>query len=449
VLRVSLHGSLADLEWTVNAYNLAFACLLLTGAALGDRFGRRRMFCTGLAAFTAASAGAALAPTVGALIAARAVQGAAAALVLPLTLTLISDAFPPAKRGRAIGVWGGVISIGGAVGPVIGGAVAGGLSWQWIFWVNVPVGAVLIPLAAARLRESFGPAARLDVTGLLLAGAGLLGLTWALVHAATAGWASGQVIGPLAAGAALIGLFAWWEHRAPSPMLQLEIFRHRRFAAANGISFLIYASLFGAVFLMAQFFQSAQQMTPLQAGLRLLAWTSPGILVAPIAGRLAERYGNRPFMAAGLLLHAAGLAWIAAIANPGLGFPSLIVPLIVSGIGVTLVLPTVASEVVTSVPDQDVGIASGTNSTLRELGGVFGVAVLAAVFNRAGAYASPAVFAAGFRPALWTGVIFALAAVVLTAPIQKPTRQAKQPDATGHDRELLPASEEPAAGHSG
>jgi len=217
VLRVSLHGSLADLEWTVNAYNLAFACLLLTGAALGDRFGRRRIFCAGLAAFTAASVGAALAPTVGALIAARAVQGAAAALVLPLTLTLISDAFPPAKRGRAIGIWGGVISIGGAVGPVIGGAVASGLSWQWIFWVNVPVGAVLIPLAAARLRESFGPAARLDVTGLLLAGAGLLGLTWALVHAATAGWASGQVIGPLAAGAALIGLFAWWEHRAPSP----------------------------------------------------------------------------------------------------------------------------------------------------------------------------------------------------------------------------------------
>ena len=449
VLRVSLHGSLADLEWTVNAYNLAFACLLLTGAALGDRFGRRRIFCAGLAAFTAASVGAALAPTVGALIAARAVQGAAAALVLPLTLTLISDAFPPAKRGRAIGVWGGVISIGGAVGPVIGGAVASGLSWQWIFWVNVPVGAMLIPLAAARLRESFGPSTRLDVTGLLLAGTGFLGLTWALVHTSTAGWANGQVIGPLAAGAALIGLFAWWEHRAPSPMLRLGIFRHRRFVAANGVCFFIYASLFGAVFLMAQFFQSAQQMSPLQAGLRLLAWTSPGILAAPIAGRLAERYGNRPFMAAGLLLHAAGLAWIAAIASPGLGFASLMVPLIVSGIGVTLVLPTAASDVITSVPGQDVGIASGTNATLRELGGVFGVAVLAAAFNRAGAYASPATFVAGFRPALWTGVIFALAAVVLTAPIQKPARQPDQPDATGHDRDLLPASGKPAAGHGG
>src|SRR5512146_1063825 len=201
VLRVSLHGTLADLEWTVNAYNLAFACLLLTGATLGDRFGRRRMFCIGLAAFTTASAAAALSPTAGALIAARAVQGAAAALVLPLTLTLISDAFSPGKRGRAIGVWGGVISIGGAVGPVIGGVVADGLSWQWIFWLNVPVGAVLIPLAASRLRESRGPAAPLDATGLLLAGTGFLGLTWALAHASTAGWSGGQVIGPLAAGA--------------------------------------------------------------------------------------------------------------------------------------------------------------------------------------------------------------------------------------------------------
>jgi EmrB/QacA subfamily drug resistance transporter len=416
VLRVSLHGTLADLEWTVNAYNLAFACLLLTGATLGDRFGRRRMFCIGLAAFTAASAAAALSPAAGALIAARAVQGAAAALVLPLTLTLISDAFSPGKRGRAIGVWGGVISIGGAVGPVIGGVVADGLSWQWIFWLNVPAGAVLIPLAASRLRESRGPAARLDATGLLLAGTGFLGLTWALVHASAAGWSGGQVIGPLAAGAVLIGLFTWWEHRAPSPMLPRGMFRHRRFVTANGVGFLAYASLFGAVFLMAQFFQSAQQMTPLQAGLRLLAWTSPGILVAPLAGRLAERYGNRPFMAGGLLLHAVGLAWIAAIASPGLGFPRLIVPLILSGIGVTLVLPTVAGEVVTSVTGQEVGIASGINTTLRELGGVFGVAVLASVFGRAGAYTSPAAFVAGFRPALWAGVILALTAVVLATP---------------------------------
>jgi EmrB/QacA subfamily drug resistance transporter len=446
VLRVSLHGTLADLEWTVNAYNLAFACLLLTGAALGDRFGRRRMFCAGLVAFTAASAGAALAPTVDALIAARTVQGAAAALVLPLTLTLISDAFPPGKRGRAIGVWGGVISIGGAVGPVIGGAVAGGLSWQWIFWLNVPAGAVLIPLAASRLRESRGPSARLDITGLLLASAGFLGLTWAMVHTSSAGWSNGQVIGPLGGGVALIGLFIWWENRAPSPMLPLGMFRRHRFVAANGVGFLAYASLFGAVFLMAQFFESAQQMTPLQAGLRLLAWTSPGIVVAPLAGRLAERYGNRPFMAAGLLLHATGLAWIAAIASPGLGFPSLIVPLVLSGTGITLVLPTVAGEVVTSVPSQEVGIASGANTTLRELGGVFGVAALASVFSRAGAYGSPASFVAGFRPALWAGVILALTAAVLTAPGRRKRAQANN-RAAAHIGDPRPVTGEPAAQH--
>ncbi len=442
VLRVSLHGTLADLEWTVNAYNLAFACLLLTGAALGDRFGRRRMFCTGLAAFTTASAAAALSPTAGALIAARAVQGAAAALVLPLTLTLISDAFPPERRGRAIGVWGGVIGLGGAAGPVIGGAVAGGLGWQWIFWLNVPVGVVLIPLAASRLRESYGLSGRLDVTGLLLAGAGFLGLTWALVHASTAGWASGQVAGPLAAGMILICLFAWWEHRAPHPMLSLGMFRQRSFVAANGVSFLLYASLFGAVFLMAQFFQSAQHLTPLQAGIRLLAWTSPGILIAPAAGRLAERHGNRPFMAAGLLLHAVGLAWIAAIASPGVGFSRLIVPLIISGIGVTLVLPTVAGEVVSSAPGQDMGIASGTNTALRELGGVFGVAVLASVFSRPGAYASTSTFVTGFSSALWVAVALSFAGIFLTLLVMRPGRPAPQPDPAEADRPIpaLPAN---------
>ncbi|HSS10661.1 MAG TPA: DHA2 family efflux MFS transporter permease subunit, partial [Acidimicrobiales bacterium] len=354
VLRVSLHSSLSDLEWTVNAYNLSFACLLLTGAALGDRFGRRRMFIIGLGTFTAASAAAALSPTVGILIAARAVQGAGAAVVMPLTLTLISEAFPAEKRGMAIGMWGGITGLAVAAGPVVGGAVVEGISWHWIFWINVPIGLVLIPLAANRLSESFGPRPRLDGLGLVLAAGGLFGLTWGLVRSNTVGWASSEVIGALLIGAAVVGMFLWWERRAPSPMISLAMFRQRSFSTANGVSFFLYAGLFGARFLMSQFFQSAQGHTPLQTGVRLLAWTAPPMVVSPIAGKLADRYGNRLFMAVGLVLQALGLAWVAAIAKPNLDFAELGVALAVAGIGTSLVFPTVANEVVASVPGEEV-----------------------------------------------------------------------------------------------
>jgi EmrB/QacA subfamily drug resistance transporter len=253
VLRVDLGASLSDLEWTVNAYNLAFACLLLTGAALGDRFGRRRMLVLGLLAFTGASAAAALSPDAGMLVVARAVQGAGAAIVTPLTLTLISDAFPAEKRGAAIGLWGGIVGLAVAAGPVVGGAVVGGIDWHWIFWLNVPVGLALIPLALAKVPESFGPRARLDPVGLVLAAAGALGLTWGLIRSGAAGWTSAEVLGSLTAGAALVGAFIGWERRAPAPMLPLSLFRRPGFAAANAVSFFMYAGLFGSLFLMAQF----------------------------------------------------------------------------------------------------------------------------------------------------------------------------------------------------
>jgi EmrB/QacA subfamily drug resistance transporter len=368
--------------------------------------------------FTAASAWAALSPTVGVLIAARAVQGAGAAMVMPLTLTLISAAFPADKRGVAIGLWGGIAGLAVAGGPVIGGAVVEGLRWHWIFWLNVPVGLAVIPLAAWRLRESFGPRARLDVPGLALAGAGLFGLTWGLVRAGTAGWASGQVIGALAAGAALLGLFVAWEQRARAPMLPLALFRRARFTAANGVSFFMNASVFGALFLMTQFLQSAQHYTPLQAGVRMLPWTAAAMVISPVAGKFADRYGNRPFMTVGLLLQAVGLAWIAAVAAPGLGYAVLGAALTVAGVGIGLVFPTVATEVMTSVPGPQIGVASGTNSAMQQLGGVFGVAVLAAVFARPGAYTAPAIFTDGLQAALWVGAAFSAAGVLIAISVR-------------------------------
>jgi EmrB/QacA subfamily drug resistance transporter len=415
VLRVDLHADISGLEWTVNAYLLAFACLLLTGAALGDRFGRRRMFVVGVAVFTAASAASALSPSIGALIAARVVQGAGAAMVFPLTLTLISEAFPVEKRGAAIGIWGAIGGMAVAFGPVIGGAIINGISWHWIFWLNVPVGLALVPLAPARLSESFGPRPRIDLIGVALAAAGMLGVTWALVRANTVGWGSFEVLATLIAGGALMVGFLVWERSAASPMLPLELFRKRGFATANAVSFFMYAGLFGALFLMTQLLQFALGHSALGAGIRLLPWIAAPGLVSPIAGALADRFGNRPFMTVGLALQAIGLGWIAAIATSTMGYTQLGIALGVAGVGIGMGFPTVANAVLASVPLPEAGVASGTNSTLRELGGVLGVAIMAAVFARRGVYSSPRAFIDGFSPALWVGAGLSAAGVLAAA----------------------------------
>src|SRR2546430_5601968 len=224
VIRRDLHASLQGLEWTVNAYTLTFAVLLLTGAALGDRFGRKRVFTVGMVIFTAGSAAAALAPSLSALIVARALQGVGGAIVTPLTLTLLSAAVPPERRGLALGAWGGIAGLAVAVRPLIGGAVVQGISWQWIFWLNVPIGIVVIPLAIARLNESVGPASRLDLRGLCLASAGLFGIVWGLVRGNGLGWANPQIVGSLGVGALLLGAFLLWERRAPAAPVPPRVF---------------------------------------------------------------------------------------------------------------------------------------------------------------------------------------------------------------------------------
>jgi EmrB/QacA subfamily drug resistance transporter len=404
VLRRDLHASLAGLEWTVNAYNLAFACFLLTGAALGDRFGRRRMLVVGLLLFTGASAASALSANVTELLLARVLQGVGAAVVTPLSLTVISEAFPAHRRGAAIGLWGGIVGLAVAAGPVVGGAVVAGIDWHWIFWLNVPLGLLLAPVCLRRLSESYGPPSKLDLTGLALAGAGALALTWGLVRANGAGWTSAEVLGSLASGATLLGAFVVWERRARHPMVPPELFALREFMAANGVSFFMSAGLFGVLFLSGQLLQTGLGYSPLQAGLRLLPWTLPPMLIAPLAGTLADRYGNRPFMLLGLLLQAAGFAWIASIVAPDVGYERLGMAFAIAGVGTSLCFPTVANAIMGSVPRQQAGVASGTNSSLRVLGGVVGVAVVGAVFARHGGYASGAAFVRGFTAAVWAAV---------------------------------------------
>ncbi|WUH89090.1 MFS transporter [Streptomyces sp. NBC_00433] len=398
-LRSHLHASLADLEWTINGYNLAFACLMLTGAALGDRFGRRNMYVLGVGVFTLSSIACATAGSSSALITARVVQGAGAAVVLPLTLTLISNAFPLEKRGAAIGIWGAITGLGVAAGPVLGGLIIQDIAWQWIFWINVPVGAAVMVLSMLKLKDSRGTRPQLDLVGVALVSAALFALVWAPVRAPSVGWGDPQVAGALIAGAALMAAFLAWQRRAPYPMLPLRYFRDRGFSTANAVVFFMTFSLIGSLFMVAQMFQLGLGYDPLQTGLRLLAWTAMPMAVAPLAGVLSDRFGNRPFMVLGLLLQGAGLLWLALVASPHAGYGTLVLPLVVAGIGISMTFPTVANAVVGAVPVEDSGVAAGTNNTVREAGGVFGVAVLVAVFAAHGGYGSQASFMDGFKAA--------------------------------------------------
>jgi EmrB/QacA subfamily drug resistance transporter len=415
-------GSIQALEWVVSAYVLAYAVLLLTGAALGDRYGRKRMFVGGIALFTISSAAAALAPSTGLLIAARAAQGVGAAIVTPLTLTLIADAFPPSKRGAALGVWSGISGIAVALGPLVGGAVIQASSWHWIFWINVPIGAILAPLAALRLVESHGASRRLDLPGVALASTGLFGLVFGLVRSQSQGWTSAEVVLALAAGALLVLAFVAYELRAAEPMLPLSFFADRGFAVTNVVSMAMYFGMFGSIFFLSQFLQNVLGNTPLQAGEKLLVWTGATMLVSPLAGIFSERYGSRPFMVAGLALQAVALGWLAQLTGVHESYASMVAPFVLAGAGMALVFAPSANAVLSSVRTDQAGQASGATNAIRELGGVLGIAVLATVFTSHGSYASAHAFVGGLVPAMWVGAAVLGAGALVAAALPFSTR---------------------------
>jgi EmrB/QacA subfamily drug resistance transporter len=417
-IRLDLQASISTLDWTINAFSLSFAVLLITGAALGDRYGRRKFFAIGTALFTVASAACALAPNAATLIVARAVQGSGAALVMPLAMALLTAAFPPARRGPIVGIFTAFTGLAVAGGPVVGGAVAQGIAWQWIFWLNVPVGALLIPLASAKMTESRGPRGRFDLVGLALIGAGILGLVWGLVRADVAGWGSTEVLGTLAGGAVFCAAFVVWETRVVEPMLPMHLFRIRSYSAANAAMLLLTTSLFGSVFLFAQYLQVSLGYDPLAAGLRFLPWTGALFFVAPLSGALLERVGGRPLLATGLVLQAVGLGWLAYNIGQAASYPALVPALVIAGCGTSMALPAGQNTVMNAVPPALLGKASGTFNTVRQLGGVLGIAVVSAVFAAHGNYASPQAFRDGVGPAQGAAAgiagVAALAAVLVS-----------------------------------
>ncbi|CAM3621819.1 MFS transporter [Kibdelosporangium persicum] len=421
-IRQDLTATVESLEWTVNAYNLTFAVLLLTGAALGDRSGRRRMFVLGLAVFTIASVACALSPDIGTLIVSRALQGVGAAVVLPLSLTLISAAFPPPQRGKAMGLYLGITGLATFSGPFVGGVVAQGLSWQWIFWVNLPIGVLAILLSARRVDESVGPNTRFDLVGVVLVTLGAFGVVWALVRGNGAGWTSAEVLGALVLGVVLLVGFVLWEQRTKAPMLPMRFFRLRAFATANPANFCVFASLYGTLFFLAQYFQTALGESPLGAGLRLMPWTATLLVCAPIAGALTDKYGERTFMVVGLSLQTVGMGWITLVSGTGAGYLDLLPPLVIGGIGLTMAMPAAQKAVVGAVKPREIGQASGAFMTLRIFGGVLGVAVAVAAFAGFGGYASAEEFTTGFTAAMGAVTAFAFAGmlVALGVPAKRP-----------------------------
>jgi EmrB/QacA subfamily drug resistance transporter len=420
-LRTQLHASLGDLEWMINSYNLVFAVFMLTGAALGDRFGRKRMYVIGAAIFTLSSLAAALSGTSAELIAFRACQGVGAAIILPLTITLVSDIVPVDKRALVIGILGGVTGLGVASGPGLGGLIVQGISWQWIFWINVPVGSFVAIFAALRLRESKGPHSNLDIPGLILAGGAMFGLVWAAVRAPTVGWGSAEVAGSIVGGVILACVFVGWERRASHPMFPVSYLRNRGFTGANIASYFMQLTIIGSLFMITQLFQVGMGYSPEQSGVRILAWMAMPMFFAPVGGILAGKVGNRPVLLVGLTMMAGGLAWLAGETSDSVSYPALIAPLIVSGIGIALCFPVVMNAITDSVPFEEIGMANGGNKAIVELGSVSGVAILAAVFADSGSYASHAAFISGFKPAMFTAA--ALAATGLIGGVLIPGKQ--------------------------
>ena len=426
-IRAEFGASVETLQWTVNAYNLTFAVLLLTGAALGDRFGRRRMFAAGIALFVAASVACALAPSAIWLVTARAAQGAGAALVMPLAMAILSGAFPREQRARALGIFSGVTGCALIIGPAAGGFITETLGWRFIFWINLPIGVVLVALAAARLRESFGPTAKLDIAGLLLVAASALALVWGLIRSHEIGWASTEVIAALAAGLVLAIAFVVFERRSTAPMIPMRMFASRPFAAGALSSFLFYAAMYGVLFLLPQFLQVAFGLSPLGAGLRLLPWTSTLFLTAPIAGAVVQKFGERTLVVTGLLMQALGLGWIALQTISGAAYATMVVPLIIAGVGVSMAMPAAQNAILSSVAVTEMGKASGVFNMGRFLGGMFGVALLVAVFGVTGAADTPAHFSSGFAAAMIVAATLSLLAALVGAflPARRSVAQLK------------------------
>jgi EmrB/QacA subfamily drug resistance transporter len=423
-----MHVGLSTLQWTVNSYGIAFAAGIITAAALGDRYGRRLVFTCGLALFTLASAACALAPNATTLIAARTIQGLGGAVVLPLSLTILTHAFPQERRGMIVGVYGGLAGLAVAIGPLLGASVTEGIDWHWIFWINVPIGIAAALLSTRLLPESHGPDARLDLPGVALITGGVVSLVWALTRANQAGWGSAETVVTLTAGILLLVCFFVWESRAPAPMLPLRLLRVPAFAAGNTASFLMSGAIFAAAFMTFQYLQLVRGYSPLATSIDLLPWLATPMVVSPIAGALSDRVGRRPVITVGLLLQTIGFAWV-ALKVTNASTTAVVIALLIAGIGISMALPTVPTAVLNAVAPTEIGKASGINYMMQRFGAVFAIAIAGTTFTAYGHLGSPTAFTDGYKPALAVCALLSLFATVAALGILPRAHMASELDA--------------------
>jgi EmrB/QacA subfamily drug resistance transporter len=419
VIHKDLGASVEQLQWFVNAYTLSFATFILLSVALGDRFGRRTVFTIGIAVFTLGSVAAAFSTTPAELIAARAAQGLGGAALMPLSLTLLAGSVAPRLRPLAIGIWGGVAGLGVALGPLIGGAVVQGWSWQAIFWINVPVGIIAVPLVLFALPNSFGAKVRADVLGVVLVGLGVLGIVFGIVRGNDAGWHSAQVLTGLIGGGIALLVFLWWETRTKAPLIPLGLFRDRSFSVANIVGFGFSFGMFGSVFILIQFLQVVQGASPLQAAYETTPWTMAPMIVAPLAGIIAPRVGTRVLIAVGLACQSIALFWLAGTMSATTPYTTMLYPFILAGIGMGLVFSPSSTAVLATMREQDRAKASGVNSTVREIGIALGIAVLVAVFTGANGQLTPTGYVSAAIPAVLVGA--SVVAVTTIASLALPS----------------------------
>jgi EmrB/QacA subfamily drug resistance transporter len=337
-------------------------------------------------------------------------------------MAILSSTFGREERARALGIFASITGCALIIGPTIGGFITESFGWRWIFWINLPIGAIAIALVLTRLRESFGPAAALDIPGLLLVAFAAFALVWALLRGNAIGWASPEVTGALIAGVLFSAAFVLWELRAAAPMVPMRLFTSKSFAAGICASFLFYAAMYGVLFLLPQFLQVALGFSPFGTGLRLLPWTATLFVTAPIAGAMVSQFGERPLVVAGLLMQAIGLGWIAMIVTPGLSYSALIAPLVLAGVGVSMSMPAAQNAILGSVAVTEMGKASGIFNMSRFLGGMFGIAAMVAAFSAADTADSATHFHKGFAAAMMLASTLSLAGALvgLTLPARSP-----------------------------
>jgi EmrB/QacA subfamily drug resistance transporter len=422
-----LHMSISSLEWVVTAYALTFAALLITGGKLGDYYGRRKMFTLGLAIFTLSSLACGLAPNPGFLIGARAVQGAGSALMNPATLSIITATFAPRERGRAIGIWAGVSAMALSIGPLLGGLIVDNLNWNWIFFVNVPIGVLGIVVSELVIRESRDTSLEqsIDFPGLVTSGLGLLALCYALIEGNKHGWTSPEILGLFAAAVALLVAFVLVELHQRLPMLDLSLFRISSFAGANVVALLVSLGMFGVFFFVSLYIQNILGYSPTKAGAAFLPMTLLIIVVAPIAGNLSDRVGGRWLMGGGMTLVGISLLLYQRVGLHS-SYSILLPAMLLGGIGMAMTMSPMTSTAMASVPVDKAGVGSGVLNSFRQVGGSLGIALMGAILaSYVHQSRAPQDFVDGLHAALFAAALITFAAAVVAVAMVRTSPRAE------------------------